>query len=72
MGEGVVRQTLSGSPARRDGRRAASLQVGRLSWIHRRKKPSSFLVRGSTVTNRPPRVAMWSMASRLANLVSAT
>jgi hypothetical protein len=71
-GEGVVRQMLSGSPGRREGWRAASVQGGVWVWTQSRKKPSSLRVRGSTVTNRPPRLAMWSMASRLASLVSAT
>lgn len=49
-----------------------AFQLGAWSWTQARKKASSFLVRGSTVTKRPPAAAMWAMALRLASLVSAT
>ncbi len=67
----VVCQTSSGSPARRAGRRSASVHSGVWSTIQSRNAPSSLRVAGSTDTNRPPRLAMWSMFDLVASFESA-
>ena len=71
-GAGKVEYTWSGSPRRAPGSRSASVHCGWWVWIQSRNQRSSDRLRGSTVTNRPPAVAMWPIASREHSLESAT
>ena len=61
---GVVRALAR--PAQRLG------PVGRAGVHPVAQRPSSRRLRGSTVTNRPPRLSMWVICSRVHSLQSAT